>query len=101
MPRRKSKAHQNPRLGTAPGSMPFALYALLFLILPTMYIVIGAFRTDRENRSPMSWGVHPRSSRASGSRSGHCRRFSGCLIGFRGRTGGDAGRPACRYADRP
>ncbi|MFO1105686.1 MAG: ABC transporter permease subunit [Amaricoccus sp.] len=28
------------------GIVPFALYALLFLILPTMYIVIGAFRTD-------------------------------------------------------
>ncbi|MEO1951366.1 MAG: acriflavin resistance protein, partial [Thioclava sp.] len=28
------------------GMVPFTLFALLFLIAPTMYIVVGAFRTS-------------------------------------------------------
>jgi putative spermidine/putrescine transport system permease protein len=27
------------------GMLPFSLFVVLFLILPTMYIVVGAFRT--------------------------------------------------------
>ncbi|PZQ52410.1 MAG: acriflavin resistance protein [Rhodovulum sulfidophilum] len=39
-------APPKPRMSWAwLGLMPFALFALLFLILPTMYIVLGAFRT--------------------------------------------------------
>lgn len=38
-------APPKPRMSWAwLGLMPFALFALLFLILPTMYIVLGAFR---------------------------------------------------------
>ncbi|MFZ5750042.1 MAG: ABC transporter permease [Pseudomonadota bacterium] len=68
------------------GIVPFALFAGLFLILPTMYIVIGAFRTAdghftfqnildlRTGTIPSSYWVSIKISVASAA--------LGCLIGF-------------------
>ena len=68
------------------GLVPFALFALLFLILPTMHIVIGAFQ-DREGgftlqnlvdlrtgTIPSSYWISVKISAASSA--------LGCLIGF-------------------
>lgn len=68
------------------GIVPFALFAGLFLILPTMYIVIGAFRTAdghftfqnildlRTGTIPSSYWISIKISVASAA--------LGCLIGF-------------------
>jgi putative spermidine/putrescine transport system permease protein len=68
------------------GLLPFMLFALLFLILPTMHIVIGAFRTAdgsftlqnildlRTGTIPSSYWISVKISVASA--------LLGCLIGF-------------------
>ena len=68
------------------GLLPFMLFALLFLILPTMHIVIGAFQTRegaftfqnildlRTGTIPSSYWISVKISAASAA--------LGCLIGF-------------------
>lgn len=68
------------------GILPFAIFVTLFLILPTMYIVVGAFRTPdgqftlqnlldlRTGTIPSSYWISIKISVASAA--------LGCLIGF-------------------
>ena len=91
MPRcRAARAAAEPRAAAADawlGVAPFFVFALLFLILPTLYLMVGAFQdadgdfTLREHRQP----VHSRRSSAptgSRSRSASPRRSLGAVIGF-------------------
>ena len=86
-----TQSRHRPRRPPGPGpgsaSCRSSLFALLFLILPTMHIVVGAFRTPdgRVHASRTSPTCsRRRSSRRSGSRSASAspRAFLGCLIGF-------------------
>lgn len=68
------------------GVAPFLLFALLFLILPTMNIVLGAFRTPEgsftlENIAALSTGTIPAAYWISIKISLASALF-GCLIGF-------------------
>jgi putative spermidine/putrescine transport system permease protein len=66
------------------GIAPFAAFALLFLILPTMKIVVGAFQTpDGSFTLEHSGRSRPPFSPPTGSRSrSACLLLLGCLIGF-------------------
>lgn len=80
-------ARARPRLPlTWLGLAPFAIFALLFLILPTMNIVIGAFRTQDgsftlQNLIDLNSGTIPSSYWIS-IKISVASALLGCLIGF-------------------
>lgn len=68
------------------GILPFAVFSLLFLILPTMYIVIGAFRSQGggftlQNIRDLGTGTIPSSYWIS-IKISVASAALGCLIGF-------------------
>ena len=68
------------------GLVPFAIFAILFLILPTMYIVVGAFQTAEGGLTLENiYGLFQPSILAAywiSIKVSFATAFLGCLIGF-------------------
>ncbi len=68
------------------GIVPFAVFAVLFLILPTMNIVLGAFRTPEGSFTLENlWGLNKPSIRAAywiSIKISMASALLGCLVGF-------------------